>query len=255
PLSTTTPLRDPAMPRLRWTLLPVLCVSLLSACADLPSGQTPTVDRPPSATPVNPVASARKIPHPAGKPVSVAIYEFRSSVMEIPARGATDMFINALVQNPQFKVVERSQMNQGLIPEKQLNSQGMSGGKGATAKLRAVQYLFEGTISEANASETQRSGAVTVAGMSVGGGKNRDVIAIDVRIVDANNGDILDTVTVRQTVKSDSASVSGIGNLLGTVMAQRGVSSPYTPDANVSQQRKQSLDGTLRSVINEAVAQ
>src|SRR5262249_17226096 len=117
------------------------------------------------------------------------------------------------------------------------------------------EYLFEGTISEANASETQRSGQVSVAGMAVGGGKNRDVIAIDVRIVEASTGDILDSVTVRQAIKSDSANVSGIGNLLSTVMAQKGVSSPYTPDVNLAQQRKQSLDGALRSVINEAVAQ
>lgn len=236
-------------------LVPTSCLALLvTGCADVPTSAPATVDRPYVAAPRT-VSAEKKIPHPAGQPVAVAIFEFRSSVTEIQARGATDMFINALVHAGPFKVVERSQMNQGLLIEKQAGSQGLSSGNAANTKLRGAEYLFEGTISEANSSETQRTGSVAVAGMSVGGGKNKDVIAIDVRVVDAGTGDILDTVTVRKSVKSDSASVSGIGNLVSTLMAQRGVSSPYTPDVNVAQQRKESLDGTLRACIDEAVAE
>ena len=111
--------------------------------------------------------------------VPVAIYEFRSSVTEIPARGATDMFIDALVHNGQFRVVERSQLNQSLLIEKQLASQGMSAPED-NKPLRAARYLFEGTISEANASQDQHSGAFSIAGMSIGRGKNKDqpVIAL-----------------------------------------------------------------------------
>ena len=237
------------------SLVTACCLALLvTACADVPASAPATVDRPYVAAPRT-VSADKKIPHPAGEPVAVSIFDFRSSVTEIQARGATDMFINALVHAGPFKVVERSQINQGLLYEKQAGSQGLTTGNAAATKLRGVQYLFEGTISEANASETQRSGGVAVAGMSLGGGKNKDVIAIDVRIVDAGTGDILDTVTVRKAIKSDSASVSGIGNLMNTLMAQRGVSSPYTPDVNVAQQRKESLDGTLRACINEAVAE
>src|SRR5215510_10571624 len=103
--------------------------------------------------------------------VPVAIYEFRSSVTEIPARGATDMFIDALVHNGQFTVVERSQMNQNVIAEKQLTSQGLAEPEDSRP-LRAARYLFEGTISEANPSETQHSGSFDVAGMTVGHGQN-----------------------------------------------------------------------------------
>jgi hypothetical protein len=39
------------------------------------------------------------------------------------------------------------------------------------------------------------------------------------------------------------------------VLAQRGVSSPYVPDAQVSQDRKESIDMALRAAINEAVIQ
>lgn len=191
---------------------------------------------------------------PTEKRVPVAIYEFRSSVTEIPARGATDMFIDALVHNGQFRVVERSQLNQSLLVEKQLAQQGISAPED-NKPLRAARYLFEGTISEANASEDQHSGAFAIAGMSIGRGKNKDVVAIDVRVVDAHTGDILDTVTVRKAVKSDSSSVSGVGNLLGTVLAKHGKDTTYTPNVDSQSQHKESIDATLREAINEAVTQ
>jgi curli biogenesis system outer membrane secretion channel CsgG len=189
----------------------------------------------------------------ADERVAVAIYEFRSSVTEIPARGATDMFIDALVRAGQFRVVERSQLTQSLLMERQLGAQGITAGE--NAPMRAARYLFEGTISEANASETQHSGSFDVAGFSIGGGKNKDVIGIDVRVVDAHTGDVLDTISVHKAVKSSSSSVSGIGNLLGTVLAQHGQSTAYTPNVNLQGQHKESLDVTLRELINDAVSQ
>jgi curli biogenesis system outer membrane secretion channel CsgG len=159
------------------------------------------------------------------------------------------------VHTNQFRVVERSQLNQGLLVEKQLSSQGISDGAPADQKLRAAEYLFEGTISEANPSERQRSGAVGVAGLTVGGGRNKDVLAIDVRVIDARTGDVLDSVTVRKAVKSTSSSVSGVGSLLSEVMAQHGESSPYTPDVSASNAKKDSLDIALRDAIGVAVGQ
>jgi len=123
-------------------------------------------------------------------------------------------------------------------PEKQLNSQGLSSGQSGRKKLRGAQYIFEGAITEANSGEKQNSSAVGIAGMSVTGGSNADAISVDVRIVDAENGDVLDSVTVRKTIKSASKGVSGIGNLIGTVLSRRHVDTTYAPDVNVQQQRK-----------------
>ncbi len=232
-----------------------LCLVVhVCASADLPAREKPKVDQPEAAATAA-AEPAKKLPHKAGEPVAVTIYEFRSSINELPARGSTDMFITALSQNPAFRVVERSQLNQSVMAEKQLNSQGLSTGSTGRKKLRGAQYIFEGTISEANSSETQRSSTVGVAGMSVSGGSNRDVIAVDVRIVDAANGDVLDSVTVRKAIKSASKGVSGIGSLIGTVLSRRHVDTTYTPDVNVQQQRKESLDEALRSVITDAVTQ
>ena len=197
---------------------------------------------------------ARQLPHPAGEKVVVSIEEFRSDVLEIPARGTTDMFITALLQSGQFRVVERARLD-SIAREKQLNAAGASDGDSAQNRLRAAQYLFEGAITEAHPNEAQRSGGISVAGMALGGGTNRDVIGIDVRIVEVSSGDVVDVISLRKPIKSDAAAVSGIGNLLGTIRAQQGKSTTYTPDVSAQQQRAQSVDVALRDLITQAVDQ
>jgi curli biogenesis system outer membrane secretion channel CsgG len=186
--------------------------------------------------------------------VAVSIYEFRSSVTEIPPRATTDMFKTALVRSGQFRVVERARVAEGVMREKQLNAAGLADGTSAAQPLRAAKYVFEGTISEATPSQSQRSGAVIIAGMEAGGGSNRDVISIDVRVLEVASGDIVDVVTVRKPIASETSSVAGVGNLIGTVLSQRGRSTTYVPDVQMQQQRRESLDQALREAIDQAVA-
>jgi curli biogenesis system outer membrane secretion channel CsgG len=228
-------------------------LALLAACAQAPAREAREGAQA-AAAPDSP-APVRKLAHTEGEPVAVTIYEFRSGIYELPARGTTDMFITALAQSGKFRVVERAQLNQGIMTEKQLNSQGLSTGDVAQQPLRGAQYIFEGSITEANPTETQRSSSVNVAGMSVSGGKSEDVVGIDVRILDAATGDVLDTVVLRKAIKSKASGVSGVGNLLGTFLSRHHVDTTYTPDVSVQQQRKESLDEALRALIAEAVTQ
>lgn len=221
--------------------------AFMTGCADMPAYEPPHVDAAPST------ALIKALPRKPGELTAVTIYEFRSSVTEIPARGTTDMFKTALVNSGQFRVVERARLNEGVIREKQLNASGLSGGKSAQDKLTEARYVFEGAITQANAGETQRGGAVGLAGAQVGHSTNRDVIGIDVRVVDVASGTIVAVVTVHKAIGSDTASVSGIGSLIGTVLAQQGRSTAYVPDVQLQQQRKQSVDVALRAAIDQAV--
>jgi len=184
----------------------------------------------------------------------VTIYEFRSGVSEIGARAATDMFVTALVRAGLFRVVERARLNEGVIREKQLTANGLATGDIGTTQLHGARYIFEGTISEANPSQEQRASGVNIGGMEVGGGSNRDVIAIDVRVIDAGTGEVLDVVTVHRSIDTRSSNVSGVGSLIGSVMAASGRSLPVVPDVHMQQQTRQSVDGAVRSAIEEAVA-
>ncbi|MEO8524798.1 MAG: CsgG/HfaB family protein [Caldimonas sp.] len=226
-----------------------LGLALLQGCANTPAAEVPRVDS--SASTQN----LQQLPRRSGERVAVSIYEFRSTVGEIPARGGTDMFKTALMQSGQFKVVERARLNEGVVREKQLNAAGLSSGKSATQVLTDAKYIFEGAITEANAGETQRSGAITIGGAEFGASKNRDVLGIDVRVVDVATGELVNVVTVRKAIANDAVSVSGIGNLIGTVMARKGKNTAFVPDLQLQQQRKESMDVALRAVIDEAVIQ
>lgn len=57
------------------------------------------------------------------------------------------------------------------------------------------------------------------------------------------------------TRRGSSASVSGTSSLIGTVLAQRGKSSPYTPEVQAQQRRSAGADSALRAAIDEAVLQ
>jgi curli biogenesis system outer membrane secretion channel CsgG len=221
--------------------------AFVAACANTPAYEAPRVDAAVSTQ------ALKQLPRKQGELVPVSIYEFRSTVSEIAARGATDFFKTALVQSGQFRVVERSRLNEGVIREKQLNSSGLTSGKSATEVLTPAKYIFEGAITEANAGETQRSGGIRVGGAEIGGSSNRDVIGIDVRVVDVGTSEVVGVVTVKKAVNSDSSNVSGLGNLIGSVLARAGKSSAYVPDVQLQQQRKERLDGALRAAIDEAV--
>jgi curli biogenesis system outer membrane secretion channel CsgG len=227
----------------------VLAAALGACAAAGPFGAPAQVDASPGTQ------ALKKLPRKQGERVAVTVYEFRSALPGLNAQAATDMFKTALVQSGQFRVVERSRLNEGVAREKQLQAGGYAIGKAAQSQLRGAQYVFEGTVSEANSAERQSSGGVNVAGMQVGGGSSRDSIAIDVRVVDAASGDIMDAVTVRKTLSSDEANVSGVGNLLATVAARRNKYSPYTPDIQAQQRRSEGVDSAVRAAIGEAVLQ
>lgn len=221
--------------------------ALLTACAATPRQEAPKVDSSASTQ------ALKRLPRQAGERVAVSIYEFRSSVGEIAARGSTDMFKTALVNSGQFRVVERSRLYEGAVREKQLNASGLSSGKSATEVLTPAKYIFEGSITEANGGETQRGGVLRIAGVDFGASSNRDVLGIDVRVVDVATGEVVNVVTVRKAITSDSVSVSGIGNLISAALARKGKNNFLAPDMQLQQQRKESLDVALRSVIDQAV--
>lgn len=191
---------------------------------------------------------------PLSERTAVTIYEFGSGVDAISAQAATEMFTNALISSGQFRVVERARLNETVSREKQLNAAGQTTGNTAQKQLRGAQYIFDGTISEANASENQHSGGVNMGGFNFGGGRNQDKIAIDVRILDAETGDVLDSIAVSKELKGGTASVGGTAALVGTLASMRGKSvSPLVPDVGLSTAHKDGSDAALRSCIETAV--
>lgn len=234
---------------IRWILAATAAATLLGPVAGSASaGNAPPAVKDPSAE------LAKLTPKPLNKRVPVAIYAFRSEVGEVSAGGATDMFMTALIKSSQFRVVERARLNDGVVQEKKMNGAGMTTGSSAQHQLRGAQYIFEGAVTEANASESSNEGGINIGGLQLGGSKSRDSIAVDVRILDADSGDVLDAVNVSLPIKSSSAGVSGVAALADTVASMSGRStSPLTPDVNVQHSQREGVDKVVRAAIETAV--
>jgi curli biogenesis system outer membrane secretion channel CsgG len=187
--------------------------------------------------------------------MAVTIYDFRSSSTAVTPLAATDMFTTALIDSGQFRVVERAQIQQTILRENQLNAAGQSGAA-ASKHLRGVQYIFEGSVSEANAGEKQALGGINVGGLTLGGGGGKGTIAVDVRILDADTGDVLDSITVRKAIKSSGVNVGGTAAFASSMASLMGKSvSPMTPDVNVLGAQKEGVDKALRACIDASVLQ
>ncbi|MHB8108534.1 MAG: CsgG/HfaB family protein [Syntrophorhabdaceae bacterium] len=195
----------------------------------------------------------QSIKRPKGQRKVVTIYEFRSSVPEVNGAGATDMFTTALIKSGYFAVAERQRLDQGVMREKQLQASGAATGKAGRSKLAGAQYIFEGTVSEANPNETNTEGGFNVGGMNVGGAKTSDSIGLDVRIIDAQTALVLDSVNVRKKIVTKGGGVAGIGRLAQSIAGLSGQSIPLNPDANVKSSKKEGVDQALRSCIEAAV--
>ena len=236
------PIRRPA--RLGTLLLPLLA----AACSATAPNQQQA-----SSTSTTPPAT--RLAH-RGDRVAVSIYEFRSSVHEIGARGATDMFKTALLANGRFVLVERARLNEGVLREKQLNAAGQSTGKSASKPLRAAEFIFEASITELSGGDRQTQGGISLGGLQIGGGSATDSLGIDVRIVDASSGEVRDALALRRPLRSSGAQFSGAGTLVQTLQAVSGRPvSPLVPDVNLQTSRKDNVDEALRGLIQDAVAQ
>jgi len=193
-------------------------------------------------------------PKPLDQRIPVTIYEFHSGTPEVSVAAATDIFTTSLIESHQFRVVERNRMNQGVMYEKQLNGAGQATGDAAQHQLRGARYIFEGTVTEANAGGDQKQGGLSIGGLSLGGGKNKDTIAVDVRILDANTGDVLDSVSVSKALNDYSGGVAGTASLVSTLASMSGrTASPLTPDLSYQQSHKESVDKALRACIETSV--
>lgn len=196
-----------------------------------------------------------KVRRTAGPKTVVAIYEFRSAVPEVRVGAAQEMFVTALIKSGAFAVAERQRLNEGVMRERQLNSSGMTGGNAAANQIAGARYIFEVVVSEANVGGKESASGMDVGGMKIAGGSTADSIGIDVRIVDAHSGLVVDAVNVTKAIEASTSSVSGVGNLLQSLAGMSGKSLPIKVDGEHRSSRKDSVDRALRSCIEVAVAE
>lgn len=216
-----------------------LATAVLAGCA----ASTPQVDNSMTSHELS------SLPAPSGPRKKVTIYRFDSSVPEVSGAAATDMFMTALVKTHRYAVLERNRLKQGVLNEKQMNSAGMTTGTAGKTRLTGADYIFEGTVSEANANASDTGVGATVRGLGVEASGQKAMIAVDVRVVDAHTGAVLDAIDAKRPVKQGGVSVSGIGAFVQSFVKQ----DMQGADASVSKGSKEGVDRALRACIEESV--
>ena len=187
---------------------------------------------------------------------TVTFREFRSSVSEITPRGATDMFISALVKTRKFRVLERARIAEGIAQEKGFNQQGMTTGQVGQSQYLAATYMFEATISEASAGDQRSSFSLGAAGAAAGRAWSTDTIAIDVRVIDVESGIVVEAVNARKEIKGVETKAGGFTSALANLVTRgRGsaVAEVLVPADSYVSARKDSVDKALREAIETAV--
>ena len=189
------------------------------------------------------------LPRAKGPRPVVTIYEFRSSVPEVSAAAATDMFTTGLIKSGAFAVAERQRLNEGVMREKQMNAQGMTTGNSANQQLSGAHFIFEGTISEANPEESKTGLGGTFKGLGLETSGQKANLGLDVRVVDSNTGVVLDAVNVRKPVKQGGFSAKGLG-AFAQKLTKKSIDGA---DMSVAHESKKKIDQALKACIEEAI--
>ena len=191
----------------------------------------------------------------AGLP-AVTIREFRSSVPEITSRGATDMFMTALIKTRKFRVLERARLADGFEKERALNQQGATTGEVAKTQFVGAAYIFEATVSEMSPAAESNSFGITIAGIGRTSATTKDTIAIDVRVIDIESGIAIDAIEVRRDIFGEETTVGGsTAGLLNAISNGKvgAIGDALAPTFERKSARKEGVDRALRFVIDEAV--
>lgn len=125
-----------------------------------------------------------------------------------------DLLINELASTKAFRILERRELK-SAISEQQLSESGLvdPSTKLKTGRIKVAQYLVAATVSAFEESGNE-GGGVNYRGFSFGGGKKTAYIAVDLKIMDAETGEIIDTRTIEATSTAGGMKVSGYSGVV-----------------------------------------
>ena len=111
--------------------------------------------------------------------------------------GMRDMLTTALFNTNRFIVLERELLDE-VLKEQDLGASGRvkKGTEAKKGELYGADLLITGAVTEFQATQSGGGLATKIAGIALGGGIKRAHVAIDIRIIDANTGQIVAATSV-----------------------------------------------------------
>ena len=115
-----------------------------------------------------------------------------------------DLLASELVSTNAFQVLERSEIN-AVLSEQDLSASGRVSQSTLVKmkKIKGAKYMIAGTVS-AFEQTSAKGGKVRFKGLSLGGKKDKTYIAVDVKVIDSETGEIVDARTIEATMKGSA---------------------------------------------------
>jgi curli biogenesis system outer membrane secretion channel CsgG len=121
-----------------------------------------------------------------------------------------DMLIAELASTESFSILERKELD-SVIGELKLGESGLvdQRTKGELGKLKGAKYLIAGTVSSFEENTSGSDAGVSFMGFSVGGKKVTAYLAVDVKLIDVETGEIVESKTIEANSSGGGLRVSG----------------------------------------------
>jgi curli biogenesis system outer membrane secretion channel CsgG len=116
-----------------------------------------------------------------------------------------DMLASELVSTKAFSVLERKEID-AVLSEQDLSASDRVSSKTKVQmkKLKGAQYLIAATVSAYEENTSGKKGGIRFKGLSLGGGKNKAYIAVDLKVIDTETGEIVDARTIEASSKGSA---------------------------------------------------
>jgi curli biogenesis system outer membrane secretion channel CsgG len=123
-------------------------------------------------------------------------------------RELQDMLASELVSTKAFHVLERKELD-AVLGEQNLGASGRVDKKTAAriGKIKGAKYLVSSTVSAFEEGTSGSGGGIGIGGISIGGKKERAYMAVDLKVIDTETGEIVDARTVEATSGSGGLNV------------------------------------------------
>jgi curli biogenesis system outer membrane secretion channel CsgG len=119
-----------------------------------------------------------------------------------------DMLASELASTKAFSVLERKEIN-AVLGEQDLGASGRIDPRtrAKIGKIKGAQYLVSGTVTAFEEDTKGTGGGIGIMGFRVGGKQDKAYMAVDLKVIDATTGEIVDNRTIEASSESSGFSV------------------------------------------------
>jgi curli biogenesis system outer membrane secretion channel CsgG len=138
-------------------------------------------------------------------------------------RELQDMLASELASTKAFSVLERKEID-AVLGEQDLGASGRvsKSTRAKMGRIKGAQYLVAATVSSYEENTSGTGAGIGIGGFRIGGKKEKAYIAVDLKVIDAETGEIADSRTVEASSSSGGLSLGGgVGEFSGSLASYK----------------------------------